>query len=48
MPLTNCKIYVELGCTKTSVMSNNDDDTKFKIINTKLHFLIVALSTENN
>ena len=48
MPLINCKIHLELNWTKNCVMSDNDDETKFKITNTKLYVPIVTLSTKDN
>ena len=50
IPLINCKVYAELNLTKICVMSDDDDnnDTAFKITNTKLYVAIVTLSTEDN
>ena len=48
MPLINSKIHLELNWTKNCVMSNNDDETTFKTINTKLYVLIVTVSTKDN
>ena len=50
IPLINCKVYAELNLTKICVMSDDDDnnDTAFKITNTKLYIAIVTLSTEDN
>ena len=47
MPLINCKIHLELNCTKDCVMSAIADTT-FKITNTKLYDPIVTLSTKYN
>ena len=46
MPLINCKIHYELNWTKNCVASDNDDETAFKITNTKLYVPIVTLSTK--
>ena len=43
MPLTNCKIYLELNWTKNCVMSNVAGDTIFKITNTESYVPIVTL-----
>ena len=48
MPLINCKIHLELNWAKNCVMPDNDDDTKFKITNTKLYVPIATLSTKDN
>ena len=48
MPFFKCKIHLELNRTKNCVMSSIAGDTTFKITNTKLYFLIVTLSTEDN
>ena len=47
MPLINCKIHLELNCTKDCVMSAIADTT-FKITNTKLYVPIVTLSRKDN
>ena len=47
MPLINCKIHLELNCTKDCVMSAIADTT-FKITNTKLYVPIVTLSSKDN
>ena len=41
MPLINCKIHLELNWAKNGDEDSNDD-TKFKITNTKLYVLIVT------
>ena len=47
MPLSNCKIHLELNYTKDCVMSPIADTT-FKITNTKLYVPIVTLSSKDN
>ena len=47
MPLTNCKIHLELNWTKNCVMSSVVGVT-FKITNTKLYIPIVTLSSKDN
>ena len=46
--MINCKIHLALNWAKNYVMSNNNDETTFKITNTKLYIPIVTLSTKNN
>ena len=48
MPLTNCKIHLELNWTKNCVMSSVIGVTTFKITNTKLYIPIVTLSSKDN
>ena len=51
MPLINCKIHFELRWTKNCSMStagNNDNETTFQIISTKLYVPIVTSSTKDN
>ena len=47
MPSINCKIHLELNCSKDCVMSAIADTT-FKIINTKLYVPVVTLSSKYN
>ena len=47
MPLINCKIHLELNCTKDCVMSTIADRT-FKVTNTKLYVPVVTLSSKDN
>ena len=47
MLLINCKIHLELNWTKNYVMPNIIGDTIFKIPNTKLYVVIVALLTKD-
>ena len=46
MPLTNCKIHLELNWTNKYVISDNNYNTIFKI-NTKLCVQVVTLSSED-
>ena len=48
MPLINCKIHLELNCTKDCILSSAGDSVKFKITFAKVHVPIVTLSTKNN
>ena len=48
MPLTNCKIHLELNWTKDCVMSSVSGVTTIKITNTKLYVPTVTLSTKDN
>ena len=48
MPLINCKIHLELNWTKDCVMCDDNNNTTFKITNTKLYVPIVTLLTEDN
>ena len=50
MPLLNCKLHLELNCTKISVMSNRATATAttFQIKSTKLHVPVVTLPTKQN
>ena len=47
MPLTKCKIHLELNWSNNCVMSATDETT-FKITNTKLCVPIVTLSSKDN
>ena len=47
MPSINCKIHLELNCSKDCVMSTIADTT-FKIINTKSYVPVVTLSSKDN
>ena len=47
MPSINCKIHLELNCSKDCVMSTIADTT-FKIINTNLYVPVVTLSSKDN
>ena len=57
MPMINCKIHLEFNWAKNCLMYGNDvynaadknnNDTTFKIANTKLYVPIVTLLTEGN
>ena len=48
MSLINCKIHLELNWTEDCVMSNNSENTTFKITSTKLCVPIVTLSTKDH
>ena len=48
MPLTNCKIYLELNRIEDCILSSAGDSAKFKIMNPKLHVSIVTLSAKDN
>ena len=51
MPLIDCKIHLELNCTKNCVMStvgDNDNKTNVQITSTKFYVPIVTLSTKDN
>ena len=48
MLLINCKIHLELNCSKDYVMSSAVAAIKFKITNTKLYVPIVPLSRTDN
>ena len=48
LPLINTKVYTELNYTKTSVISDNDGASNFKITKTELHAPVVTLKAEDN
>ena len=48
MALITCKIHLKLYWTKNFAMSHNNDETTFKITNTKLYVPIVTISTKDN
>ena len=47
MSLINCKIHLELNCSKDCIMSTTDEAT-IKIRNRKLYVPIVTLSSKDN
>ena len=47
MSLINCKIHLELNCSKDCIMSITDEAT-IKIRNRKLYVPIVTLSSKDN
>ena len=48
MPLINCKVYLELNWIEGCILRNAGDTAKFAITDTKLHLLIVTLSTKDS
>ena len=48
MPLINCKINLELNWIEDCISSKARNSAKFKITDSKLHLLIVTLSTKDN
>ena len=48
MPLTNCKIHLELNLSKDCVMSTIAGATAFQIKSTELYVPIVTLSTKDS
>ena len=46
--LINCKIYLELNWIENCLLPSDGDSGKFKIMDPKLHFPIVTLSTKDN
>ena len=48
MPLSNCKIHLELNWIEDCILYNDGDSTKFKITDVKFHVTIVTLSTKDD
>ena len=48
MPLTNCKVYLELIWIEDCILSSAGDTAKFTIADTKLHVPIITLSTKDS
>ena len=48
MPLINCEVNLILTWSKDCVISSATGETKFAITETKLHVLVVTLSTQDN
>ena len=48
MPLSNCKIHLELNWIEDCILSSDGGSAKSKIIDAKLHVPIVTLSTKDN
>ena len=48
MPLSNCKIHLELKWIEDCILSSDGDSAKFKKMDAKLHFPIVTLFTKGN
>ena len=48
MPLTNCKVHLELNWIEGCILSSAGDSAKFEIKDAKLHVTIVTLSTKDS
>ena len=48
IPLINWKVHLELNWIENCILSSDGDSAKFKIMDAKLHVLIVTLSTKDN
>ena len=48
MPLTNCKVYIELNWIEDCILSSAGNTATFAITDTKLHVPIVTLSTKDS
>ena len=48
MPLINCKVDLELNWIEDCILSSVGNSAKFEITDTKLHVLIVTLSTKDS
>ena len=48
MPLTNCKVYIELNWIEDCILSSAGNTATFAITDTKLHVPIVTLSTKGS
>ena len=48
MPLSNCKIHLELNWIEDCILYNDGDSAKFKITDVKFYVTIVTLSTKDN
>ena len=48
IPLTNCKVHLELNRIEDCILSSAGNSAKFKIIDVKLHVPIFTLSTKDN
>ena len=48
MPLTNCNVYLELNWIEDRILSSTRNTAKFAITDSKLHFPIVTLSTNDS
>ena len=46
--LVNCKIHIELNCSKNCVMTSIAGTTTYKITNTKLYVRVVTLTSKGN
>ena len=48
LPLINTKLFMELNWTKYSVLSNQNQDSRFQITKCELYIPVVTINTENN
>ena len=48
MPLTDCKVFLELNWIEDCILSSAGNSAKFAITDTKLHVPIVTLSTKDS
>ena len=48
IPLTNCKVHLELNRLEDCILSSAGNSAKFKITDVKLHVPIFTLSTKDN
>ena len=48
IPLTNCKVHLELNRIEDCILSSAGNSAKFKITDVKLHVPIFTLSTKDN
>ena len=48
MPLINSKVHLEINRIEDCILSSVGDCAKFKIMDAKLHAVIVTLSTKDN
>ena len=48
IPLTNCEVKLDLTWLSTCVITNSTGAARFAITDTKLYFLVVTLSTQEN
>ena len=48
MPLSNCKVYLELNWIEECFLSSAGNSAKFEITDAKLHVIIVTLSSKDS
>ena len=48
MPLSNCKVYLELNWIEDCILSSAGNSAKFEITDAKLHVIIVTLSSKDS
>ena len=48
IPLINTKLYIELNCSKNSIISNVAGNSTFKITKAELYVPVVTLNTEDD